>query len=208
MKLKLKTGTIAMFLGAVLAAGSVSLGAFNTITDIMAGRRAERVSEMLPLEAVTLRENEIPDYILNPKMNMPKLEIEGDDYIGTLFFDDEGLILPVMSDFSMGGLMKAPCRYKGSIYTDNIIIGGRNYESGFGRLEELALGGTVRFIDTDGNEFFYIIDRQDNLNENDADKLEEGEWDMTLFTCNYRGSGYIALRLYLIPKEGLTWKDQ
>ena len=45
-------------------------------------------------------EVEISDYLLNPNMEMPEVEIDGNDYIGTLSIPALELSLPVMSQWS------------------------------------------------------------------------------------------------------------
>lgn len=194
MMKKIGNGTVPIVLGAVLILVAMGLCVFNIITDSRAGKLAEEVAAQLPTEQAELRENEIPDYKLNPKMNMPKMNIDGMDYIGVLFIDDLGLQLPVLSELSSRNLMKAPCRYKGTAYRKNMIIAGINYKSGFGGLNNLALGSVVRFIDTDGNEFFYTLETQENIGGKSIDQMEEGDWDLSLFTCNYRGNTRVTLR--------------
>ena len=62
-------------------------------------------------------EEETPEYLRNPEMEMPVEEIEGNGYIGLLEIPALGLSLPVMSEWSYPNLKLAPCRYSGSAYT-------------------------------------------------------------------------------------------
>jgi sortase A len=44
------------------------------------------------------------------------------------------------SEWSYPLLKKAPCRYRGSIFTDGLIIAGRNFQRHFGNLKLLNSG--------------------------------------------------------------------
>ena len=74
-----------------------------------------------------------PDYILNPEMDMPTQEVDGQSYIGVLELQPLGLSLPIISQWSYPGLRIAPCRYTGSAYQNDLVIAAHNYTSHFGR---------------------------------------------------------------------------
>ncbi len=93
-------------------------------------------------------EQVIPDYILNPDMEMPIVEIDGDAYIGTLEIPVLGLSLPVMSDWSYPKLKTAPCRYAGTAYKSGFVVAGHNYRRHFGTLSRLAPGDLSLFTCT------------------------------------------------------------
>lgn len=77
---------------------------------------------------------------INPDMEMPITLIESNEYIGILDLLALGLSLPVMSDWSYPQLKIAPCRYKGSAYTGDLIISAHNYERNFGHLISMMIG--------------------------------------------------------------------
>ncbi|MGN1128778.1 MAG: sortase domain-bontaining protein, partial [Candidatus Flemingiibacterium sp.] len=133
------------------------------------------------------RELEIPDYVLNPDMEMPETEIDGEEYIGVLRLKPLGLELPVISEWSYPRLKLAPCRYSGTAYKENLIIAGHDYRSHFGRLKELRAGDAVEFVDMDGNRFVYEVSELLTIQPNDAEELNSGEWELTLFTCTPGG---------------------
>ena len=112
----------------------------------------QTIPEQLPgpdREHETTQEVEIPDYVLNPEMEMPALQVEGGTYIGVLEMPALGLTLPVMDECTDANLRRAPCRYVGTAYQENLIISGHNYRSHFGSLRRLQLGDQVRFWDVD-----------------------------------------------------------
>jgi sortase A len=141
-----------------------------------------------------LKENEIPDYILNPQMDMPEQEIDGHKYIGSLEVPACSLTLPVISQWSYPELKIAPCRYKGSAYLDNMIIAAHNYPSHFGNLKNLQPMDAIVFTDIDGNSFRYQVVEKEVLKSTAIEEMEAGEWDLTLFTCTIGGADRITIR--------------
>ena len=105
-----------------MAIGLLLLGVAFTMTvyNILDERRANSEAKELAryIKKITLEksadENGIPDYILNPQIEMPMIEIDGQWYIGVLEFPSIGLSLPVMSEWSYSRLKISPCRYYGS----------------------------------------------------------------------------------------------
>ena len=135
----------------------------------------------------------IPDYQLNPEMQMPEVKVLGDGYIGVLSIPALGLELPVMSEWNYPNLRKAPCRYVGSAYLDNLVICAHNYDRHFGRIKSLAIGDKVVFTDTDGNVFNYHVAEQEILRPYASAEMKTG-WDLTLFTCTIGGRTRVTVR--------------
>ena len=147
---------------------------------------------------VTLPEMEVPDYILNPRMQMPVVQHEGNDYIGVLEIPRLGLRLPVMSQWSYPGLKKAPCRYAGTPYLDNFVISAHNYDSHFGRLKKLTEGERIFFTDADGNRFGYEVALIETLQPTSIDEMKNSDFDLTLFTCTVGGQMRVTVRCYKV----------
>ena len=139
------------------------------------------------------QEVEIPDYVLNPEMEMPALQVEGGAYIGVLELPALGLTLPVMDECTDANLRRAPCRYVGTAYQENLIISGHNYRSHFGSLRRLQPGDEVRFWDVDGNLFCYTVAGMETLNQYAVEEMESGDWPLTLFTCTMGGQNRLTV---------------
>ena len=139
-------------------------------------------------------EPEIPDYILNPDMEMPVQRIDGVEYIGVLQIPSLNLELPVVSSLSPPSLKIAPCRYEGSAYKDDLIIAAHNYVSSFGNLSKLQVGDPVIFKDVDGNEFSYEVAEMEVLQAAAVEEMRSGDWDLTLFTCTLSGQSRTTIR--------------
>ena len=151
--------------------------------------------------AALLEEVEIPDYLLNPDMEMPVENIDGIDYIGVLRIPTLELELPIISEWSYQKLKIAPCRYSGSAYQDDLIIAAHNYNSHFGNLKNLREGDTATFTDMDGNVFTYEMVELEILQPTDIEGMESGEWDLTLFTCTIGGSSRVTARFERVEND-------
>lgn len=200
--MKNKRGTGLILIGTVFVFAAASLSAYNIIEENNAKTFSENAVSVLEQQIVikeetgifeNAAETEIPDYILNPEMDMPETEIDGTKYIGTLEIPKIALDLPVISEWSYQSLKIAPCRYFGSAYLDNMVIAAHNYKSHFREIENLSAGDEVVFTDIDGNRFFYSVAAAEVLPPGAVEEMTSG-WDLTLFTCNSTGTFRVAIR--------------
>lgn len=139
-------------------------------------------------------ETEIPDYIINPDMDMPSVEIDGRNYVGILEIPSIGVELPVLEMWSYPGLKIAPGRYMGTPYKNNFIIAAHNYDSHFGHIKDLIAGDDIIFTDMDGNIFRYKVASVDTLAPTAVEEMRSGGWPMTLFTCTLGGQMRVTVR--------------
>ncbi len=178
-----------MILGIMLIIGALGLTGYNLFNEYNAGVSAEKIVQQLPepveQEEETSEEN---------TEDMPVMDIDGTEYIGKLYIYDLGLELPVRSELTYKGLITAPCRYKGSVYENNLIIAAHNYRTHFGYIYRLKPGSPISFVDVNGRQTDYTLDSIQTIDGTDIDEMEAGEWDLSLFTCNYRGNARITLR--------------
>ena len=139
----------------------------------------------------------IPDYLLNPDMDMPEYTLKslGDvACIGILEIPALDLELPVISSWSYSSLRLAPCRYSGSAYKGDLVIAAHNYQSHFGGLRTLPEGSEVFFTDAVGNRFSYYVAVTEALTPWSADDMTSGEWPLTLFTCTLDSQNRVTVR--------------
>ena len=140
---------------------------------------------------------QIPDYQLNPEMEMPEVSIPGLEEagcIGIIEIPSINIKLPVLSTWSYSLLKKAPCRYTGSIYLDNMVIAAHNSEAHFKKISNLQEGDIVIFTDAVGNVFTYTVAGIELLQPNEVDNMTNGQWSLTLFTCTYGGASRVTVR--------------
>ena len=186
--MKHNTGKRLMTIGLLLLAAAFGLTGYNIWDENRAEQEAAAVVNQLPQPV------EGEGYVLHPDMEMPAMEIDGRRYIGRLTVPAIGLDLPVLEEWSNSNGKVAPCRYEGSVYTDDLIIAGHNYRSHFGGLKNLGVGEQVLFTDADGNVFSYAVAVLEILDGTAVEEMEAGEWDLTLFTCTYGGQTRLTLR--------------
>ena len=195
----LKRSFIIIIIGILCITAAVTLTGYNLFTDSMAGESSRQALEEIIVEAqdnqqITENQNVTPDYLINPEMDMPKIEVNQNYYIGYLQIPSLNLELPILSELSYDNLNIAPCRYKGSAYLDNMIIAAHNYQSHFGTLSELSLGDEIIFTDIDGNIFLYEVADFENLRGTQVEDMLNSDWELTLFTCTYGGASRVTVR--------------
>ena len=205
-KKKNQIGKIFTITGLLLFAAALALSAYN----LWDGYRAEQSREKLLEEYRDKNQNisgegeqaeesdgQIPDYQLNPEMEMPEITLEdldGAACIGVLEIPKIDLKLPVLSEWSYPLLKKAPCRYSGSAYLDNLVIAAHNYRTHFGKLKELETGDEVIFTDAAGNRFEYKVAAVEALTPQSVEDMTSGEWALSLFTCTLDGKNRVTVR--------------
>lgn len=207
-----RKGKYLILLGLLLIAAALSLTGYNLYDDHRAGQTSlhavavlrERIPEttepttLVPMEAPP-EEPKLPDYVLNPDMEMPVTTIDGIDYIGILEAPSLGLTLPVISEWDYANLKLAPCRYSGSLYQGNLVICGHNYSSHFGNLKNLNPGDKVLFLDMDGNLFSFQVAALETLSPTEVQEMESSDWNLTLFTCTVGAQNRVAIRCLSTP---------
>lgn len=204
-----KLGSILYGLGLFLLAAALILSVWNIRMDKEAGENAQQVLEELEISVVkdspvkvdpaespvqTEPQVQIPDYVLNPDMDMPVKTVDGKEYVGIITMHQFELELPVMSDWSYSKLKQAPCLYSGSAYRDDLVIMAHNYRSQFGRIRRLTAGSRITFTDMDGNAFEYQVVAVEVLNSYEVENVTNSEWDLTLFTCTLGGESRVVVR--------------
>lgn len=207
MKNKGKGGAIFIAGGLLLLAAALFLTGYNLYDEYRAGAAADHVLETLqqqmpetPSDGMRMQEDaspkqmELPDYVLNPDMEMPIQEIEGNDYIGLLEIPSLGISLPVMSEWSYPKLKLAPCRYHGSAYTGSLTIAAHNYRTHFGPVRGAPAGTQVFFTDVKGRRFSYEVSTVETIEATAIEEAVSEAWNLTLITCTPGGQARVAVR--------------
>ena len=97
-------------------------------------------------------------------------------------------------EWNYSRLKSAPCRYTGSIDTNDIIIAAHNYKSHFGLLNKLTVGDEVEFVDAYGKSHLYEVCELITLDGTAVSDMQSGGWDFTLFTCTKGGQQRVTVR--------------
>lgn len=180
-----------MILGAMLVLAALSLFLYNQKENRDAG---EAIEEILPQLAGYLEADTGQKETAFPDAAMTEVEIDGYSYIGYLIIPGLELELPVMSEWDYARLKITPCRYSGSVKTDDLVVAAHNYARHFGMLSKLSEGDGIFFMDMDGVLHTYEVAAVEVLAPTDVEEMTAGEYDLTLFTCTYGGKSRVTVR--------------
>ena len=209
-------GLLWIALGLLLIAAALLLTSYNLYNELHAEQASKQMlkwlEDYLPSEGNAEANNEsaveqepsdtddktaIPNYVICPNMEMRVEVINGVGFIGILQIPVVDMKLPIISEWNYPNLKKAPCRYSGSVYMNNLIICGHNNFSQFGKLKKLHEGDIAIFTDMDGNVFTYKMVEWEILQSTDIEKMKSGDWDLTLFACTAGGVNRLTIRFEL-----------
>lgn len=200
--MKNKLAKIFIISGALLLVSAILLLGYNIYENKNAQSSSEQMLESVVNE-ITKRANEKKqssengDYTPVDPFNteMTVVEIDGYKYIGYISVPKlENLELPVMSEWNYDLLKKAPCRYTGSVKTNDLVLLGHNYTSHFGKLSRLTQGDELFFTDMDGAVHRYEVVGVEVLSGSSVKEMVSGEYDLSLFTCDYSGNNRFTVR--------------
>ena len=209
--MKTKIGIVCMVLGSVLVSLALGLYLYNANEQKQA---AEAVDQLMPqlVDVIRERQDNPPETTAPPEATepveevtqpvvtlpqqkvMPVVEIDGNFYIGFVSIPSLELELPVMDDWNYKKLKKAPCRFTGDMYSDDLVVMAHNYVRHFGPIRRLQAGDTVTFTDMDGVTTEYAVVAVDVLKPTAVEEMTAGEYDLTLFTCTYGGKTRVTVR--------------
>lgn len=181
-------------LGIVLIIVALSLCAYNVYDSFRTSWSSKKILDAYVAKQSSIDQGEVPDYILNPDMDMPEVELEGLTCVGMIEIPALDIKLPVTSTFSYTLMKQAPCRYYGSIYKNNMVIAAHDSWFHFGRIHTLKSGDSVKFTDASGNQFDYCVDAVDVVSPNSVDDVTNGKWPLTLFTCTLDAQNRVVVR--------------
>jgi sortase A len=196
-----KISFLCILLGLILLLGAVGLAGYFLLENRAAGSAAANMAEQLVFETASVTQTvelppsrqEIPDYVLDPNMEMPSAVVDGHDCIGVVEIPKLDKRLPVISRWSYDDLRIEPCRYDGSAYDGSLIIAAHNYTAHFGSLSTLQAGDRVTFTDMDGKVLVYAIMSVEVIPPTASDYVRYSGFDLVLYTCTYSGENRIAV---------------
>ncbi len=215
--MKKKHGMCCIIIGTMLLIAALSLVICNYRTSKIAeensGRILSLIKEKIPEQTesdsmiITTSNDLFHEYetqFTTETTEEALVEIENTAYIGYVSIPSLGIELPVMSEWSYDNLKISPCRYKGTAAGGDIIIAAHNYNSHFGRLNELSGGEEIVFTAADGKIYNYEVIQTESISGKDVEAMEFGSsenWDLTLFTCTLSGQSRVTIRAILQDKR-------
>ena len=201
-------GTAFVVLGAVLILIALSAVIINLWQEEMSGLNADHAMEQLWEQMTVDPVPATPDTPDTPALlpengstsdapefrPMPEIQVDGISYVGYLSIPALNLELPVISESTEQNLEIAPCRFFGTVFQKDFVIGGHRYRRHFRKLSTLGYGERLSFTDVEGNVYIYEVAECEVLEPNQAEYLCSGDWDLSLFTCTPGGMTRVVLR--------------
>jgi len=184
-----KKGLILVIIGFVLIIISVLMITHNNYQNEKAGTESKKIYEKLQNKNVS----EDITTLINKEEKI--VNIDGNDYIGTINIPILNLELPIMSDWDYNKMKISPCRYYGSIITNDLVICAHSYDNLFGRLKNLNTGDLLILTDMNNNEYIYKVEVIEILSPNKVEEMIESDFDLTLFTCTKDALNRVTVRL-------------
>ncbi len=184
-----RIGRFCIILGGLCILAAAFLLGFNLREERRAAAATQRI---LPAVAHSIGQSPAP----MPTLPAGELTVslEGEEYLGILSLPTLALELPVGAEWEMEALRRTPCRYAGTLSGDDLIIAAHNYRQHFALLHTIRAGDAVLFTDAAGLCHRYTVSLVEILDETAVEEMTAGEWDLTLFTCNYDGRARITVR--------------
>lgn len=182
-----KVSKYLLSVGTILIILSIILLIKNKVEDTLAGIASNKILNII--ESKTSINEEVTN-----EEEMKTINIDNNDYIGIINLPSLNIKLPVMSETSYHKLTISPCRYYGSVYTNDLIICAHNYTNHFRNLNKLKQDDIIIFTDTSNKDYIYEVKLIEELAPTDITNMIENDFDLTLYTCNYDGSKRITIR--------------
>lgn len=186
-------GKLFIIVGVFLILVSLTMTFYNKYEDLNAGKQAKAALDVFKSE-VTVQNHIVESLTTEEVREMKTVNINGDEFIGTITIPTLNLELPVMSEYSYSRLKKAPCRYYGNLFTNDLIICAHAYETFFANLIKLKQNDLIIFTDVDGNNYAYEVLEIEILKPTDVDKMVNNEFDLTLYTCTSDNMNRVTVR--------------
>lgn len=184
-----KKGTILVITGSILIIIAGLMGIYNNYENKKAATESKKIYEKLKNTEIEKEVNTIS----NKEMKI--VNIDGNDYIGTINIPVLNLELPIMSDWDYSKMKISPCRYYGSIFTNDLVICAHSYDKLFGRIKNLNPDDLLIFTDMNKEEYIYKVEIIEILSPSDVKEMIESEFDLTLYTCTIDGLNRVTVRL-------------
>lgn len=137
-------------------------------------------------------QNGIPEERTNPAM--PVLEIDGNNYAGILEIPAYNTFLPIGGQWDRMKILRYPCIYAGSIFEDNLILGGSDAAGQLDFMKKISNGERIWITDMTGIRMCYEVSSIERTPDVSADHLTGKEEDFVIFARNTYAFDYTVIR--------------
>lgn len=184
-----KMGKKFILMGFLLIVISLTLFIYNKYEDKNAGIESASVLDTIKKNLETYNTE-----FMSQSYEMQTVNIDGYDYIGTITIPSLNIELPVMSEYDYDRLKKSPCRYYGSVYTNDLILCAHSYKTHFKYIGKLESKDLIIFTDVKGINYIYEVVEIEILEPTEVSEMINNEFDLTLYTCTSDSQKRITVR--------------
>ena len=185
-----KSSLIMRIIGAFAVIFAAGAFVYNSIADARRYDNAVFAVEKI-MESIPEVEQRVPSERGNNMM--PSLEIDGTNYVAVLDFPTYNFAMPVVSTWHSSYIDSVPCRYKGSVYDNTLVIGSSDNKGQIKFAEELEVGDYLYLTDMSGGQYRFAVEAINHANEINDEKFKT-EYDMTIFVKSSGNSEYLLIR--------------
>lgn len=188
--MRLKSKWIILF-GILAVACGLGLFIFTQISVNNAEKQSAKILSQIE-KILPQKTNGITDVL--SYMQMPAVEIDGEDIIGVIEFKELNVSLPLGNKWDENESISYPKRFSGTVYDNSLVIGGYYCKGQFDCLTRLDNGNIITVTDMTGAQFSYEI--KDIIRKKDVDSkfLSNNSFDITLFVYSPKSFDYIIVR--------------
>ena len=179
-----------LILGILLVLASALFAGWSLFSQSRAEQNREIILTQLQSLMPTPR-NGAPDGRSDPAL--PRLALEGADFVGIVELPLFQTVLPVGADWSEDTVSEYPCRYWGNPYEKSLILGGSDGAGQFDFMKSITEGDAVFFTDVTGLRFSYTVSRIFFTEDVSFEALSSAEGDLILFARNTYSLDYTVV---------------
>ena len=116
-------------------------------------------------------------------------------YDGYIKIPKLNLELPVMEKKQLRQtLKKSPCIYSGTAKRFKPDNSRPQLQRHFGKINQLENGDKVQYTDLQNNTYNYCVTAKEKINGSNSEQMQNENYALTLFTCDYTGRDRITIR--------------
>ena len=127
-------------------------------------------------------------------MEMPALDLDGQDFIGLVDIPAFGVTLPIAGSWDAKRVADYPCRFWGTVYDGSLVVGGADQVGQFDGFDRIQDGSAITVTDMTGEVFSYVVAKVERSKSAQADVLMDPDADLTLFARDAYSLEYLLVR--------------
>ena len=185
-----KLTSFIFIIGIILVITSIVLVMFYfSIQNISENKRRDAINgirELIP---------EINNSVLENKKNKDTafVSINDIDFCGIIEVPSTKSELPIYGYWDKKKLPDYPCRFSGSIYNSDLIIGSSDRKGVFDFSDKLNIGDDILITDVTGNRYTYLISDIKSSKSISKDHLSKLNFDFLIFIKNELSFDYTII---------------